>query len=617
MKVKKKGEGREGKGRMAYCRPRMKLTAARHVPAVSCSSSSWVGTTTTSIGVSRSGMGKKIGNGNWVRCVQTQARAQAAGEPQEGVKRPRVCILGGGFGGLYTALRLRGLAWPSPEAAASNSSRGGVNMSDEYEYMLRRVSAGLRPPQGLWPNSSTNSLVSSLIKDGLESMSRGRSSENVGPRGSDDVTPEVVLVDKSDRFVFKPMLYELLLEDAAVWEVCPRYEDLLAGTGIKFIQDEVTSVESSTGVGVEATTGDASGGNGGHVGLRSGEDLQYDWLVVALGAGPSARNVPGAKENAIPFATLDHALKISTRLAKMQTSVANRSEEEEMTVVVVGGGVSGVEVASTIAQRLSNESAKIIILHGGNTVMQEAPAKQREAACKVLERRGVQIYTDFRVTSVDSLDEGMESDFCNDTMYKYGYKRSRVTGESSRKEDSEKGENVDLKSFNADLVVWTAGQSPLSGPLVDTFPKTEKGAIEIEPTLRIKGYSRIFAMGDVVVRSSSPQDTTENAAKPLPATAQVAFQQSDYAAWNIWAAINGKALLPFRYQHLGDMMLLGTSDAAMTPLGIDRLTVDGPLAAAARKAAYLYRMPTAGHAAKVGASWALKPLIQYLSSRGF
>ena len=518
------------------------------------------------------------------RQAQVQTQAYAQGE------RPRVCVLGGGFGGLYTALRLRGLSWPSSEAVSGSGSTSG---RDEYEYMLRRVSAGLRPPQLLFPNESTRNSLSARMR---------------GDSGTErsDMAPEVILVDKSDRFIFKPLLYELLLEDAAVWEVCPRYEDLLAGTGITFIQDEVTSVESTSGEG-----------EGGRVRVSSGRDLEYDWLVVALGAGPSALNVPGAKENAIPFATLDHALKISTRLAKIQTSRRSQSSDAEKTVVVVGGGVSGVEVASTIAQRLSNERAKVIILHGGDTVMGEAPTKQRESACKVLERRGVEIRTNFRVTSIDSIDDD------KDSMNSRGYDRSLVTGAPVGVQSGS-----DAQSFTADLVVWTAGQSPLSGPLVDAFPKTEKGAVEIEPTLQVKGLSRVFAMGDVVVRSSSSSSSGQQAngndsqeaeygPKPLPATAQVAFQQADYAAWNIWASINGKSLLPFRYQHLGDMMLLGTRDAAMTPLGIDGLTVDGPLAAAARKAAYLYRMPTANHAAKVGASWALKPIIQYLSSRGF
>ena len=57
----------------------------------------------------------------------------------------------------------------------------------------------------------------------------------------------------------------------------------------------------------------------------------------------------------------------------------------------------------------------------------------------------------------------------------------------------------------------------------------------------------------------------------LYTTAQVAFQQADYVAWNLWAAINRRPLLPFKYQHLGDMMSLGRSAGAVSlPLGVPR-----------------------------------------------
>ena len=100
-----------------------------------------------------------------------------------------------------------------------------------------------------------------------------------------------------------------------------------------------------------------------------------------------------------------------------------------------------------------------------------------------------------------------------------------------------------------------------------------------------------------------------NAASPppdrfdvLPATAQVAFQQADYAAWNVWSSLSSRPLLPFKYQHIGDMMVLGKTDAAVA-LPVGDATLDGPLAAALRRAAYLYRMPTNEHRAKLATSW--------------
>ena len=89
----------------------------------------------------------------------------------------------------------------------------------------------------------------------------------------------------------------------------------------------------------------------------------------------------------------------------------------------------------------------------------------------------------------------------------------------------------------------------------------------------------------------------------LAPTAQVAFQAADYCAWNVWAAAEGRALLPFRYQHLGDMMALGGAAEAAVALPLGGATLEGPAAALLRRAAYVYRMPTQQQAARVGVAW--------------
>lgn len=65
-------------------------------------------------------------------------------------------------------------------------------------------------------------------------------------------------------------------------------------------------------------------------------------------------------------------------------------------------------------------------------------------------------------------------------------------------------------------------------------------------------------------------------------TPQVAFQQADYVAWNVWAAMNDRALLPFRYQHLGSMLALGATNAAVAlpvpvPLPLQTTVQSSPL----------------------------------------
>ena len=154
-----------------------------------------------------------------------------------------------------------------------------------------------------------------------------------------------------------------------------------------------------------------------------------------------------------------------------------------------------------------------------------------------------------------------------------------------------------------------------------------------EPTLRVIGNERVFALGDVSGTEASYEDlgtSNQPQATSLPATAQVAFQQADYVAWNLWASMNGRSLLPFKYQHLGSMMSLGSLNAAVAlpvpvPLPIksavlgsplaplldfagvkldgDEVTLEGPLAMAMRRAAYLYRQPTNEQRLSVASGW--------------
>ncbi|WVZ49744.1 hypothetical protein U9M48_001074 [Paspalum notatum var. saurae] len=93
-----------------------------------------------------------------------------------------------------------------------------------------------------------------------------------------------------------------------------------------------------------------------------------------------------------------------------------------------------------------------------------------------------------------------------------------------------------------------------------------------------------------------------------------AFEQAHLVAWNIWAAINGRPLSPFRFQKFGEFMSLGRTEAAISVDFVEGLTLEGPAAHAARKLAYCVRMPTQEHRAKVGMSWFAKALMDSLAS---
>ncbi|KAL1196322.1 Alternative NAD(P)H-ubiquinone oxidoreductase C1, chloroplastic/mitochondrial [Cardamine amara subsp. amara] len=428
-------------------------------------------------------------------------------------KRPRVCILGGGFGGLYTALRLESLVWP------------------------------------------------------------------------DDKKPQVVLVDQSERFVFKPMLYELLSGEVDVWEIAPRFSDLLTNTGIQFLRDRVKTLLPCDHLGVN---GSESSVTGGTVVLESGFQIEYDWLVLALGAEAKLDVVPGAMELALPFYTLEDAIKVNEKLCKLERK--NFKDGSAIKVAVVGCGYAGIELAATISERLQDRGI-VQCINVSKSILTSAPDGNREAAMKVLMSRKVQLLLGYLVQSIKRVSDSKEDE-----------------GYFLELQPAERG--LESQTIEADIVLWTVGAKPLltklepSGPNV--LPLNARGQAETDETLRVKGHPRIFALGD----SSSLRDSN---GKLLPTTAQVAFQEADFTGWNIWAAINDRPLLPFRFQNLGEMMTLGRYDAAISPSFIEGLTLEGPIGHTARKLAYLIRLPTDEHRFKVGISWFAKSAVDSIA----
>lgn len=313
---------------------------------------------------------------------------------------------------------------------------------------------------------------------------------------------------------------------------------------------------------------------GGTCALADGTTLEYDYLVLALGTATNDGGVEGARGRAIALNTAEDAMKIADALRSLEA--AGRRAR----VAVVGGGLSGVELASVVAERLraSSSGGLVDVITPSGRVMSSAPSGQREAAMKVLEKVGVSV-VDGRVLRMD--------DVAGD--------EARVSTAASVTLVDERG---DERNETYDIVCWTIGQraeTPTEWPVATT----EARKIKTDATLRVNGHSRVYAVGDASSSSAEVMNANWN---ELPSTAQVAFQQADYAAWNIWASINGRTALPFRYQHLGDMMVLGVTDAAVAfPVG--DVTLDGAAAAVLRRLAYLYRMPTNEQRVKIGTKW--------------
>lgn len=331
-------------------------------------------------------------------------------------------------------------------------------------------------------------------------------------------------------------------------------------------------------------------------------------LVLALGAETRLDIVPGATEFALPFSTLEDAYKVNNKLKTLERK--NFGKDSQINVAVVGCGYSGVELAATVAERLKDRGV-VRAINAETMICPTAPPGNREAALKVLSSRKVELLLGYLVRCIRRV-----SDFeSSDTLTEKGENQGNQAVRDSDKyvlelQPTERGlQSIILET---DLVLWTVGSkssltqtepSDLSFPL----PLNGRGQAETDETLRVKGHPRIFALGD----SSAIRDSH---GRILPATAQVAFQQADFAGWNLWAAINGRPLLPFRFQNLGEMMTLGRNDAAISPSFVEGLTLEGQIGHTARKLAYLFRLPTDEHRLKVGISWFTKSAIDSVAS---
>jgi len=396
-------------------------------------------------------------------------------------KQPaRICILGGGFGGLYTALRLSQFPFAKHE------------------------------------------------------------------------TPEITLVDQRDRFLFSPLLYELLTGELETWEISPPYSDLLANTNIRFIQGEVANINLEDK----------------KVKLDNDNTLNYDYLVLSMGGKTPLNGVEGAEKHAIAFRDIPDAYQLEEKLRLLEASPA-----EKIRLAIVGGGYSGVELACKLRDRVG-EKARIRIIEQSNMILRNSSEFNRDTAKKALEKRD--IWMDLE-TSVQSVTENTIS-----LLYK-----------------------GQLDTLPVDIVLWTVGNQV--SPLVENldFVKNKRGQIITNSTLQVREYPEIFALGDLA-------ECQDAEGKQVPATAQVAIQQADYTAWNIWASLTGRPLLQFRYFPLGEMMTLGTDNATLTGLGIE---LDGPLAHLVRRLAYLYRLPTLDHQIKVAFNWITRPFQEMLLSK--
>jgi NADH dehydrogenase len=377
----------------------------------------------------------------------------------------------------------------------------------------------------------------------------------------------VLLIDPQERFVFKPMLYELLTGELSEDTVCPTYQELLQGSDIKLVQDKVVAIDLKKK----------------HLTLASGSDYAYDRLVLAVGSTQGYLETEGAQENAFAFRTRENAIALEHQLRECLQRASQTNEEAQrrslLTFAVVGAGPTGVEMAATLADLLPSWYAKlggdireiriVLINHGKTILAGDVNAGLKEEALQAFRTRTVPVElilgVGVKAVDVDHLE----------------YQPAGST---------------EIQKLLTQTTIWTAGTAvnPLIQSLKSQIPENhldKHGLPLVTPTLQLLDFPDVFAAGDCADVQS----------QPLPSLAQVAYQQGKSIAYNLIALAKGESPRPAHVGLRGTLMKLGLGNGAANLF--DKIQVTGEPADLIRSAAYLEMLPTPLHDFKATTDW--------------
>ncbi|MCC2334009.1 NAD(P)/FAD-dependent oxidoreductase [Cellulomonas wangsupingiae] len=276
-----------------------------------------------------------------------------------------------------------------------------------------------------------------------------------------------------------------------------RLHQLAAGTGTATRDDVVAA-------GVERRTARAVRVDDGSVLLADGTRVAYDRLVLAVGSGPDVpADVPGARQHALPVAGLQDAHRLADALAGVGPGAA---------VTVVGGGLSGIEVAAEIAEALPD--VRVRLLAGGRLGPGPGPVGPgRRVLDRGLARLGVEVLEGARVAEVE-----------------HG---KVVLG--------------DGRHLTSDVTVWAAGFAVPDLARVSGLPVDAAGRLRVGPDLVCAADPRVVGAGDAVAVDGSAWRMTCQAAVPMGA----------HAADVVADGLRGRTPAPFRLAFAAQCVSLG------------------------------------------------------------
>ena len=334
---------------------------------------------------------------------------------------------------------------------------------------------------------------------------------------------DVVLIDRRNFHTFSPMLYQAATGAVAPSEVSQPLRAMLRRQGnARVILGEVTDLDAARRL----------------LHLSDGTSVDYDSLIVATGTQPSYFGHEEWRDHAPGLKTLEDATEMRRR-ALLAFEAAEREPDPErrrawMTLVVVGGGPTGVELAGALAElarqtmrsefrAIDSREARVILVEAVDEILPGWPEFLRAAAREELEQLGVEIRTGTTVQDICPTHVNMRAE----------------------------GGKVRIESRTA---FWAAGVRPSAfGRRVARAlgaPTDRIGRIVVEPDLSVRAHPEVFVVGDLAAIAGTDGE-------PIPDVAQKGIQGGRHAARGIVERLRDRPAPAFRYRDIGDLAMVG------------------------------------------------------------
>ena len=331
---------------------------------------------------------------------------------------------------------------------------------------------------------------------------------------------DVTVVDRHNYQTFLPLLYQVSTAGLAADHVAYPIRGALRKTPVKFRMGSPISIDHKNK----------------EVKLDSSELLKFDHLIIALGSVSADFGIPGVKEFTLGMKTVSEALTIRAEIMRRFEDLCRFEDDTKLSITVVGGGPTGVEMAGAIAELIrgplksdqANAAAHIDItlIEAGPRLLPPFAPSLSARTKKDLEKLGVKVLVNAAVQEVE-------------------HRKIKLK---------------DGSTIASEITIWAAGVKGSDAMLQLNLP-TLGNRVAVEPTMQVKNYPYVWALGDIAA-------SVDKNGNQLPMVAPVAIQQGKFIAKQIARLGKNRSLENFKYLDKGSMATIGRNKAVVQVKGI-------------------------------------------------